>query len=201
MDNSDTLGILKKLEKGDITAAQADEQLNAPPPVERDYSPAPDRETGAPWWVRRLWFYPLTVGLLIVGLGVWMIVATMHANVLWFFCGLPILLFGALIVAISASAQSGHWLYVSVKASKRPRHIQVAVPFPLGLVRGGLKFARLFGVRPRAKWNVAHGQVNWNATWQDAEEMLVALERELREGRPVSVDVDEKNERVQVYIV
>lgn len=200
MDNFDTLGVLKKLENGEISAAEADAQLN-PPPVERDDSPAAERETGAPKWVRRLWFYPLTAGLLVVGLGVWMIVATMHVNVLWFFCGLPILLFGTLVVAVSASAQAGHWLYVSVKASRRPRHIQLAIPFPLGLVRGGLKVARFFGVRPRAKWNVAHGTANWNATWQDAEEVLTALERELREGRAVSVDVDEKNERVQVYIV
>lgn len=200
MDNSDTLGVLKKLANGEISAAEADERLNSPPPVERDYSP-PEPQPGAPEWVRRLWVYPLAAGLLVVGVGVWMIVATMHANVLWFLCGLPVLLLGTMIVAISAGAQSGHWLYVGINAEGKRRHpIRIAIPFPLGMIRGALAIARFFVKNPGAVFKFGRKN-NLNATWEDAEEFVTALERELRQGHVVAVDVNDKNERVQVYIV
>jgi hypothetical protein len=37
--------------------------------------------------------------------------------------------------------------------------------------------------------------------WDDSEQLFRALERELAEGRGVTIEVDDKNEHVQVYIV
>ena len=201
MDNADTLGVLRQLERGEISATQADARLNEPPIVERIYSPDID-ETGAPRWVRQLWFYPLIAGLLIVGLGVWIITATVHANILWFIFGLPILLLGTLIVSISASAQSGHWLYVHVNEGGKHRHnIRIGIPFPLGLLRGALWFAKLFGQHPKMNVNIHSRKIKFDAAWTEADAFLTTLERELAEGRGVTVDVNDKDERVQVYIV
>ena len=98
MEDSRTLDILRKLERGELDAAQANERLNTPPTVERDYVPRVE-ETPAPKWMRAIWIYLLLSGLAIVGIGAWIIIATVNANVLWFLCGLPILLLGALILA------------------------------------------------------------------------------------------------------
>ena len=50
-NNADALGILKQLERGEISVEQADERLNEPPPVEPDSPPIP--EAGAPAWFTR----------------------------------------------------------------------------------------------------------------------------------------------------
>ena len=200
MDNSDTIGILKRLERGEISAAQANEWLDHPT-VERDYVP-PVEHKGAPEWARRYWVYPLIGGLLIVGLGAWIIAATVHANILWFLLGLPILLLGCLIVTVAASAQAAHWLYVDVRGGKgEPHNVHIAIPFSMSLLRGGLWLARFFGVRPKANMSVKGSPVRLEALWNDADGFLTELEKELHEGRGFTVDVDDKDERVQVYIV
>ncbi len=200
MDNSNTIGILKQLERGEISAAQANERLEEPP-VERDYIP-PIEHKGAPEWARRYWVYPLMAGLVIVGFGAWIIAATVHANILWFVLGLPILLLGTLIVAVAASAQSAHWIYVDVRESKGKSHnVHVAVPFSMALLRAGLWLARLFGAQPKANVSVKGSKVRFDALWTDVDGILTELEKELREGRGLTVNVDDKDERVQVYIV
>ncbi len=200
MDDSDTLGILRQLERGEISAAQANERLDEPP-VEHDYIP-PIEHKGAPEWARRYWVYPLIAGLLVVALGAWIIAATVHANILWFVIGLPILLLGSLVVAIAASAQSAHWLYVDVRGGKGQGHdVHVAVPFSMALLRGAFWVARLFGNHPKANFTVQGSKVRLDALWMDAEAFFADLENELRQGRGLTVDVNDKDERVQVYIV
>ena len=197
MDNSDTLGILQQLERGEINANEADARLNAPT-VERNYDPRFE-ETDAPSWVRRLWVYPLIAGLLLVGLGAWIIVATVHANILWFLLGLPIVLLGAVVLSIAASARSGHWLYVNVKEAGRRGHtFRFGIPLPLDLARVGLWIARWFV--PRTRFRVGKASRIFDQ-WDDVNEILDVLERELNERRGVMVDVDDNDEHVQVYIV
>ncbi|MBI5304242.1 MAG: hypothetical protein HY868_19070 [Chloroflexi bacterium] len=199
MEQSDTLGVLRQLERGEITSEEADARLNAPT-VERVDEP-PFEFEGAPRWARAFWLYPLVSGLAGVGIGAWIIVAT-RANPLWFVCGLPILLLGALITAISASATNAHWLYVNVDESRKgKKRVRFAMPFPLGLVRLALWFAKLFGRHPKAKMMFRSQRHEIPLDWADADAFLDALERELREHRGVTVDVDDKGERVQVYIV
>ncbi len=199
MNDANTLAILKQLERGEITAEQAEERFHAPPDIERDYQP---RAEGAPDWIRRLWVYPLVAGIVIVGAGAWIIAATVHANVLWFVCGLPIVLFGSFVLALSAATTTGHWLYVDIQGRGRRHHnLRFGVPFPLGLVRGGLWLALHLGAQPRARFRVRGRTVGFNANWTEADAFLTELERELTEGHGVTVNVDERDEQVQVYLV
>lgn len=197
MDNSDTLGILEQLERGEINASEADARLNAPRPViERDFTPRVD-ERDVPEWIRRLWVYPLLAGVLLVGFGAWIIVATVHANILWWLLGLPIVLLGSLVLAIAASARSGHWLFVNVKDAEK-HTIRFGIPLPLGLARVALWFARWFV--PKSSFRMGKNQRVFD-NWDDVNAILNAFEQELNERRGLTIDVDEDGERVQVYIV
>jgi hypothetical protein len=202
VDNADTIEILKQLERGEISANEAEIRLNAPPRVERMDAPPIEAE-GAPQWVRRLWVYPLAAGILVVVFGAWIIAATVHANALWFLCGLPILLFGTFVLALAASVRSGHWMYVNIQASRKRRHnIRFGLPFPIGLLRGAVWMAKYFGQKPKARINLRSSRRNFGMTWsEDADAFFDALERELAEGCGVTIDVDDKDERVRVYIV
>lgn len=201
MENADALGILRQLERGEISAEEAGARLNEQPSGESGSSPSIP-PAGAPAWFQRLWFYPLLGGLLIVGLGAWIITATVHANILWFVCGLPILLLGSLILAISATAQSAHWLYVNIDGGRRRRrNLRFGIPFPLGLVRGALWLGGLFVPISPAKLKVHGRAVKLDAAWNDAKGFFTALESELAQGRGITIDVDDVDERVQVYIV
>lgn len=203
MDNIDTIGILKQLERGEISAAEADERLDRPhiferAEVERDYAPLHE-ETDLRRWARKLWVYPLLGGLAITAFGAWIIVSTVFANVLWLLLGLPILLLGTTIIALAASAESGPWLYVNVKSARQGRGVRIGMPFPIGLLRIGLWFAYRFG--PGAFLNVRGRKFKLGDSWTDIDSLLTTLEHELKEQRGFTIDVDEKDERVQVYIV
>ena len=199
MDNSDTLGILKQLERGEISADEAETRLNAPPEIVRGYALQPD-EMDAPNWIRRLWVYPLAAGVLLVGLGAWIITATVNANIWWFILGLPIVLLGAFVIAIAASARSGHWMYINVREGGRHRHnFHFGIPFPLGLIRFGLWIAQWFAPCSRARWRMNRQESTFD--WSDADALVDALERELLAQRGVTVDIDDNDARVQVYIV
>ena len=196
MDNSDTLGILKQLERGEIDADEADTQLRTPPAVERG-DDADSLSMDAPRWVQRLWVYPLIAGLLLVGLGAWIIVATVHANILWWLLGLPIVLIGSLVLAVAASARSGHWLYVNIKDAGK-RTIRFGIPMPLGLARAALWVARWFA--PTASFRVGQNRMLFE-DWDDVNAILDAFEQELNKRHGITVDVDDDDERIRVYIV
>jgi hypothetical protein len=197
MDNLGTLGILKQLERGEINANEAEARLDAPlPQIERDLEPRVD-EIDVPDWVRQLWVYPLVLGLLLVGFGGWVIAATVDANVLWWLVGLPIVLLGSLVVAIAASARSGHWFYVNIKDAGT-HNIRFGMPLPLGLARAALWIARWFV--PTHNFRVGKTRMVFD-DWDDVAEILDAFERELNERHGITVNVDDDDERVQVYIV
>ena len=199
MDNSDTMGILRQLERGEISAHEAEARLNAPPEIEHDYEPSFD-ETDAPNWVRQLWVYPLAAGVLLVGLGAWIITAIVDANILWFILGLPIVLLGSFVIAVAASARSGHWMYIGIKEGGRHRHnFHFGIPFPFGLIRFGLWVAQWFAPYSGTRWRMNHRGADFD--WSDADALVDALERELADKRGVTVDVDDDDNRVQVYIV
>lgn len=200
MENSNTLGVLRQLERGEISATEADARLNRPPEIDRDDDP-PFEETGAPEWAQRLWFYPLTAGVLLVLLGAWISAATVDTNVLWLVLGLPIILLGSFLVAIAASAQSGHWIYVNIRGMGWRRHtIHFGIPFPLGLIRIALWTAQWFVdfpvVEPRLDPTHSYPKFDWS----DASSLIAELERELSR-RGITVDVDDQGGQVQVHIV
>ncbi|MEW5717538.1 MAG: hypothetical protein AB1817_02810 [Chloroflexota bacterium] len=201
MDNANTLGILRQLERGEISAAAADTQLTAPPLVERIAAP-PFEQAQIPAWVQRIGIIVLTAGIAVVLLGAWIIAATVRANILWLLFGLPLVLLGSLALALGASGFSGHWLYVNVEPSrKHHRAFRFAFPFPMGLLRLGLWIAQWIQPRPRARVRVSTTHSKFDALWDDPDELIDALARELREGRGITIDVDENGERVQVYIM
>ena len=200
MEHSDTLDILKKLETGEISADEARARLETPPVVERVETP-PFDPAQIPNWVRRIWLVPLTLGVLIVVLGTWVITAS-RTNILWFLLGLPLVLLGSLVIAIGAGGFSGHWLYVNVEPLRKHHHaIRFALPFPMGLLRFGLWIVRFVQPYPCARVRVSTARSKFDAFWDDPDELIDALERELREGRGITVDVDDQDARVQVYIV
>lgn len=207
MDNADALSILRQLEQGKINAQQADARLTQIPastnadPVERDYVPLFE-ETNVRQWIRRLWIYPLIAGVAVVMLGAAIIVSSAPVSILWLVCGLPILLFGTLLLSLAGGAQSGHWLYINVKGRGRQRHhIQFGIPFPIGLLRVALWLARLFGRAPGARLEFAGRKFDLNGSWQEIDAVLSTLEQELKERRGITVDVNERDGFVQVYII
>lgn len=196
MEISDTLGVLKQLERGEISAREADARLNTPP-LARLAAPPFDKSE-LPAWLRWAWSIPLFGGTLIVVFGAWIIAATARANMLWFLLGVPIVLLGSLVIIIGASVFSGHWLYVNVENSRKHRsRVRLAIPFPIGLLRLALWLApwaiKLSGNRLR----INHAKFDLD----DSAALIAALARELKEGRGLTVDVDDHDERVQVYIV
>ncbi len=200
MDNTGTLGILRQLERGEISATEADTRLT-PPRVERITAPPCD-QMRIPAWLQRIWITLLIAGTAIVMFGAWIIAATVRANILWFLFGVPFVLLGSLLLAIGAGGFSGHWLYINVE-SLRQRHstIRFALPFPIGLLRFGLWIAQFAKPHHRAHIRVNSSRAKLDALWDDPDEFIRALERELVEGRGITVDVDDQNSRVQVYIV
>lgn len=200
MESSDRLEVLKQLERGEINANEAEVRLNAPSPVERVDTPPFDR-TQLPAWVWQLGIWALSAGVLVVVFGAWIIATTVRANILWLIFGVPIVLLGSLIIAIGASTFAGHWLYINVEnARNRRKSVRFGIPFPMGLLRLGLWFAR-FAPAHSTRLNVGTSKMNFNTIWENSDELFNAIERELREGRGITIDVDDKDERVQVYIV
>lgn len=194
MDHLNTLDVLKKLERGEISADQANERLDTPTVERIDGLPLDKMEL--PRWVRAIWYSVLAVGTLIVVFGAWILAASANTNIFWFLLGIPIVLIGSLVIVIGASAFSGHWLYVNVEESRRNRHtIRFGIPFPIGLLKLGLWFA---------PWAIRQSKVkinNSNFEWDDPADLLDSFERELKQGRGITIDVNDRNARVQVYIV
>jgi hypothetical protein len=201
MDNASTIGILRQLERGEISANEADTRLAAPPPVERVTAP-PFDQLQIPTWVKRIGVTLLVAGIAFVLFGTWIIAVTVRANILWFLFGLPLVLLGSLLIAIGAGGFSGHWLYINVEESRKRHHaIRFALPFPMGMLRFGVWIARFAQPYSRARVRVSTARSKFDAFWDDPDEFINALERELAEGRGITVDVDDNDERVQVYII
>lgn len=201
MENSDALKVLKQLERGEINADQAEARLNAPPVIERVEKPPFDR-TQLPGWVHRIGVWTLFVGVLTIVCGAWIITVTYRTNIFLFLIGLAVVLWGTLLTALGAGTFTGHWIYISVDRShKNKRSIRFGIPFPISLLRLGLWFAQFKPPRTGARVNVRTNRANFSALWEDPEEFISALERELRAGHGVMIDVDDKDEHVQVYIV
>ena len=203
MTYQDTLGVLQQLERGEINADQAQARLDEPQSPTVEVNPAPFEEPAMAKWIRRLWVWPLTVGILTVMLGTWIISSTFKVNVLWFFCGLPFVLLGALVIALAASAQSSHWIYINVenKKKRRERNVHLGFPLPFGLVRFAILIARPFMKYPTSNIKVGTRDSRVQISWDDTEQIIQTLEQELKTGHGMTIDVDDNDETVQVYIV
>jgi len=140
---------------------------------------------------RRYASIPLGIGIVLTVLaGYWMFALTQNANYgFWFFCAWFPLLFGILLVTLSAGGVNSRWLYVDVQQEpgEWPQRITLGFPIPFGLVSWGLR-------------NFGHYARDINQMQMDA--ILEALDASKTLNEPLIVNVDEGDggERVQVYI-
>jgi hypothetical protein len=94
-----------------------------------------------------------------------------------------------------------HWVYINVEqAHGHPKSFRFAFPLPFGLVRAGLWFAaRFVKSAPRGRVGFHARNWRWDMIWENMNGFLNALERESKEGRGISVNFDDKGQRVQLY--
>lgn len=185
MMDSYTVDVLKELERGKINVEEANARLNA----KLVNANAPAFKPELPRWMRWLQLYAFVSGTAIVLFGAWIIVSTVHANILWLILGLPVLLLGAFILSLAAVFSSMDWIYFNIEQKwGRPRTIRFAIPIPFGLIRAGLWIAM----------RVNRRNSRFVDLWDNPDELLYALEHELKEGRGISVDVDDKRQHVRI---
>ena len=140
---------------------------------------------------RRYASIPLGVGIIVTVLAsYWMFALTQNANYgFWFFCAWFPLLFGILLIALSASGVNSRWVYVDVHQAQDewPKRITIGLPIPFGLVSWGIL-------------NFGHYAGDINKVQMDA--ILEALDASKTLNEPLIVNVDEGDggDRVQVYI-
>jgi hypothetical protein len=141
---------------------------------------------------RRLWYIPLAAGILLTVLGGFIMYWNIHPTGFsaWFYClGLPVLLLGVAVTALSAASRTSRWIFLHVeqKPGEHPQRIVLGFPLPLRLTAW---FLRVF--RNRIP----------NLEKTSADELLMALEETTSTDAPLVVNVDEGDdgEKVQVYI-
>ncbi|GAB4431047.1 MAG: hypothetical protein Kow002_19390 [Anaerolineales bacterium] len=204
MSSDEKKKILQMVEEGRITADEAVTLIKAIEEAAAE-APIPAIETGAgsgfsddaPEFeevkarARRYTSIPLGIGVVTTILAAyWMFALSQNANYgFWFFCAWFPLLFGILLVTLSASGINSRWLYVDVHQEKGewPQRITLGFPIPFGLVSWGLR-------------NFGHHAKDLNQMQIDA--ILSALDDSNTLSEPLIVNVDEGDggERVQVYI-
>jgi len=184
----EALTLIKALEENPVEEPLEVFEPEAGPSFER--SSVPEFEA-VKERARRFVMIPLWVG---VGFTVlssyWLFTIVQNSNYgFWFACAWFPLLFGVLLLALSASGLGGHWLYVDVQQEpgEWPQHITLAFPLPFGLARWVLK-------------NFGHTIRGMTPT--NVEAALAMLDATDATNEPLIVNVDEGDggERVQVYI-
>ncbi len=135
-------------------------------------------------WAQQAWLIPLTGGVLLIGLA-GMATALLvggGSRLGWLACTLPLMLLGALVIALAWWSRTARWLHVRVRDHDTRFRISLPLPF-----RPVAWLARL--VRP------------FVPQMQDipVDEMILALAEMEQEGM-LAVEVnDEGGEEVQVY--
>lgn len=142
-------------------------------------------ETWKRWWQQPLW----------IGMSIFVIsaagIAWAHLNerIFWFYCWMLPLVLGLLGVILAWWSQSARWLHVRVKDCKngRTNQVNLSMPLPVRLAGWGL---RVFG---RFIPGIQDPQV------AGAVSDMLQLLGDDRE--PLSVEVDEEDSKVRVYII
>lgn len=198
--NDQRLEILEKVQKGELSLAEAEQLLKAvEEPVGDINEPIPTFPPGDPpstqseaqgkpdlgWW-KNAWLIPVWVGTFILVLSAWLLSwAYSNERFFWFTCSwLPFTL-GMLVLFFGVWSRQARWVHVRVQAADGP-NIAISVPLPLRLASWALHF---FGPRiPELK----------EKHLENLPEILEALENT---KEPLSVEVDDKGgDRVRVFI-
>lgn len=180
--------ILRQLETGEIDVEEAvrrlEEDESPPPPIGQDPSDRSGFEPPRHW--QHWWLIPLMAGLVMLVGGYWL--GTLGGG--WWICAAPTLLIGLIVVTLAAISTSAPWVHVRVRGHEAGTgsNVRVSLPLPLGLTGFVL---RRFG-------HLASDKLDKTMV----DEILVALEGNLKGGDPIFIEVDddESGEKVEVYL-
>jgi len=183
----EAVALIKALEKA---AAEDDVQVLEPEAGNQFSDSMPEFEE-VKARARRYTSIPLGIGILFTVLaGYWMFALTQNSNYgFWFFCAWFPLLFGILLIALSAGGINSRWLYVDVhqEPDEWPQRITLGFPIPFGLASWGLR-------------NFGHYARDINKMQIDAIVEALDASKALHEPLIVNVDEGDGGERVQIFI-
>lgn len=137
------------------------------------------------WW-GRAWMFPFWIGMGIFILGaVMMAWASAGRHFFWFYCAWLPLVFGMLAFLLGWWSQRARWLHVRVQ-DKNGSHVAISFPLPLRLAAWVL---RIFGpLIPKLK--------ELHLT-----DLPLILDSLCDVEGPLTVEVDDHEEHVRVYII
>lgn len=200
--------ILTMLEQGTITTDEAtrlleaistaeeredSEDIHSPseaPAVERGEPVALGLEPNARKW-RIIQQIPLVVSLAILiltGWGLYAIYRHAGARITFGWVALfAVFLLACLATVLSVWMVSAPWMHVRIRESDG-RRIAISLPVPLTLAAWATRFARQYVDQETAGYLDA------------SREFLRTMDKDRRDALPITVDVDEGDHQVQVYI-
>ncbi len=161
----------------------ADQPAGEAPPDEGKAAPAP---VGPPSWARWVWVYPAAAGLGLLAIAgiVTGVVVREGRQLGWLVCTLPLMVLGALVMALAWWSRSARWLHVRVRDGEK--RINVSLPLPMRLAAWGVRVAR-----------------PWVPQLQDTavDELILSLEEADSQEGILAVEVNEgADEQVRVYL-
>lgn len=192
--------ILEKIEQGLLSPeegarlmeeqprpAPASETPAAPPPEVEEASPEPEPDPNLDYW-KRWWMVPLWVGLsifvLAAGLMAW---AHLNERGFWFVCSFFPLSAGLLVMLLAWWSQTARWVHVRIR-EKGGKRIAISLPVPIGL---GKWFFQVFG-------RMIPGLREQDKVLDTLPDLLDELGKN---KEPLSVEVNDNDAEVQVYII
>ncbi|HDQ73159.1 MAG TPA: hypothetical protein ENN19_13865 [Chloroflexi bacterium] len=182
------LHILHMIEAGEIDVEEGARQLEtlAEPPRLPPSPTTPITSVSRPAWVKWIWMATLWLGIAFVAGGGYLLTVyyTREAATSRLVWGWILMVLGVLWVLLGWWMQRAQWLLVRVQQPGGP-NIFIAFPLPLELIGWAMRILRPF--IPQIEET-------------GADEILIALQKELKRGQPFLVEVDEGDERVQVYM-
>jgi len=177
------LRILELIEAGEISVEEGARRLEAL----AGGAEVPDTPVARPALVRWLWQAVSWTGIgLMVGGGLLVTAAQAEAVATgWLTWGWIILALGVMWIVLGWWLQRAHWFSLRVRQADGP-NISFALPLPLGPIAWVLRIARPFVSQLRET---------------GVDELILAMREEVRDGRPVVVEMDEGEggEQVQIY--
>jgi hypothetical protein len=197
--NEAYLEILRMIENGTISAEEGAMLLDALNSGSRpEVQPAHEslegrgttvdekehRPSGPPAWAQQLWMYPLAGGAVLAGLAgmATALLVQGGSRLGWLVCTLPLMLSGALVMALAWWSRTSRWLHVRVR--DKETRFRFSLPLPL---RPAAWLARL--ARP------------WVPQMRDVplDELILTL-ADMEEKDILAVEVNDEGEGVQVYL-
>jgi len=141
------------------------------------------RFSGPPAWAQGAWVYLLAGGVVLVGLAgmTTALLVGAGSRLGWLACTLPLMILGALVIALAWWSRHARWLHIRVRDQET--RFRISLPLPL---RPAAWLARL--ARP------------WVPHVQDIpiDEMILAL-AEMEDEEVLAVEVNDQGDEVQVY--